>query len=67
VILSALGGVLYRAGRWKDALGPLQEADRTRPGNVDIRHAFWLAMAYWRLGDRTEARQWFEKGEDWLQ
>jgi tetratricopeptide (TPR) repeat protein len=61
------GAVLYRAGRWKDALGPLIEGHRSLQNDPnpwlrldDARDCAYLAMAHHRLGHREEARKWFD-------
>jgi hypothetical protein len=28
---------------------------------------FFFAMTYWRLGDKVEARQWFDKAVEWME
>jgi len=59
---TTLGGLLYRAGRFEEALASLQW--RT---NEDTRQSapayacFFLAMAHHRLGHATEAHAWLEK------
>ena len=27
---------------------------------------FYLAMAHWQLGDRAQARTWYDKAVDWM-
>jgi tetratricopeptide (TPR) repeat protein len=60
--LNTLGAAQYRAGAWKDAMSSLQAAVRLR-GEEDAFDEFFLAMSYWRLGARDQARQWYEKAE----
>ena len=70
--MATRGAVLYRAGRWEEALGPLAEGHRlfqtmlqngqdpfVRLG--DARDCAFLAMAHHRLAHREEARKWFDE------
>ena len=68
VYLVTRGGVLYRSGRWKEALGPLTEGHRLLKDNPnpyrrldDARSCSFLAMAHHRMGHRDEARKWFDR------
>jgi serine/threonine protein kinase len=72
------GIVLYRLGRYEDAIGRLQEAMRVidagnpNPGGMDYQLApqmvcFFIAMAKHRQGNREEALQWFQRGESLLE
>ena len=75
-LLNTLGGLLYRAGRFEDAVKRLEQAIASRD-KVGIVHDFlFLAMAHQRLGHGDEARKWLEKsgraveqaeGESWDQ
>jgi WD40 repeat protein/serine/threonine protein kinase/Flp pilus assembly protein TadD len=58
--LSHLGGALYRAGRFEEAVQRLTEADKAHPRKDDWDW-FWLAMAHQRLGHADEARKWLDK------
>jgi len=56
--LDSLGWVMYKQGRFRDAVGPLEEATRLAP---DLDPVLWdhLGDSYWRL-DRPE-----EAGKAW--
>jgi tetratricopeptide (TPR) repeat protein len=56
---STLGVAQYRQGQWKEAVASLKEARRL--GHRDIEIESFLAMAYGRLGEMTEARTWYEQ------
>ncbi len=58
--LSDLGGVLYRAGRFREAVQPLEEALKLRkPGEVSTYFdLIFLAMAHQRLEHQDEARRY---------
>jgi hypothetical protein len=30
-------------------------------------NAFFLAMAHWQLGHKTEARQWYDRAVQWME
>jgi WD40 repeat protein/tetratricopeptide (TPR) repeat protein len=57
-ILATLGGVLYRAGRFKEAAAKLTESAEMVPSQGDRERA-WLyqALVEHRLGRRNEAKQ----------
>ncbi len=63
--LNTLGVAQYRAEDWRGAIDTL---GRSVPLNAD--HAsydfFFLAMAHWQLGERDEARSWFERAVVWM-
>jgi WD40 repeat protein/tetratricopeptide (TPR) repeat protein len=81
--LLARGAALYRAGRWEEALGPLEAAltapqGARRPPPRSVRwnpEAFdrtgyellFLAMAHHRLGHADEARQWLDRAARWME
>jgi hypothetical protein len=35
-------------------------------GNQLSYNAFFLAMAHWRLGEKAEARGWYDQGVQWM-
>ena len=61
--LNTLGAVLYRAGRQKDAITKLLEAEtmQQEPFNWPF-----LALAYHETGDKTNARAYYTKLHDYL-
>jgi tetratricopeptide (TPR) repeat protein len=60
---NSLGTALYRARRWKEAIETLQRADQLRGGNYN---AFFIAMAHWQLGNKAEARRWYDQAAQWM-
>jgi len=63
-IPNALGGLLYRAGRYEDAAGRLQQSmELFSGGEGNCWHWYWLAMTCQQLGHSDEARKWLEKAE----
>ncbi len=69
--LNALGAVLYRAGRFDEALARLDEAESLQvepnpEANSSAAYTwFFFAMTHYRLGNVDEARQWYEKAAAW--
>jgi serine/threonine protein kinase/Tfp pilus assembly protein PilF len=59
-IWSTLGAAHYRAGNWKAAVETLNQSMALRNGG-NSSDWFFLAMAHWQLGQKEEARQWFDK------
>ncbi|HEX7448430.1 MAG TPA: tetratricopeptide repeat protein [Pirellulales bacterium] len=55
----ALGLAHYRAGKWNEAVRDAAKSMELRSGRADFAR-FGLAMANWQLGNRAEARQWYE-------
>jgi serine/threonine protein kinase/Flp pilus assembly protein TadD len=63
---TTLGAVLYRAGRFDEALKLLNEAQRAHKPADEQRItrayiAYFLAMAHHRLGHHEEVRHWLDK------
>jgi tetratricopeptide (TPR) repeat protein len=65
---NALGGILYRSGRFEEAIQCLNEINSTweqgtmNPAPFSPAYSwFFLAMAHHQLGHTQEARQWLDK------
>ncbi|MHB9077773.1 MAG: tetratricopeptide repeat protein [Pirellulaceae bacterium] len=69
--MNTLGAVLYRAGRFDEALVHLSEADAlaqnpSKAHGMSPAHTwFFLAMTRQRLGHAEEAKQWLDKAVAW--
>jgi tetratricopeptide (TPR) repeat protein len=67
----ALGNILYRSGRFQEALQHLTEANRLNPEPSELWECspaeLWsfLAMAHYRLGHVEEAKKWLDKAAQW--
>jgi lipopolysaccharide biosynthesis regulator YciM len=60
------GHVLYRAGRFEEAVQRLNEQlAATTDGTGSFREWLFLAMAHHHLGHAAEARQWLDKTIQW--
>ncbi len=53
---NCLGVAQYRAGNWEAAIQELKHL-----GSADEEYWVFLAMAYWQLGDRAEARRYYDR------
>jgi tetratricopeptide (TPR) repeat protein len=66
---STYGIARYRTGDWKGAVAELEKTigQRRLDAHSDNAHdGFFLAMAYWQLGDKDRARQWFARSVQWM-
>jgi tetratricopeptide (TPR) repeat protein len=62
---NTLGIAHYRAGNWEGALAALQKSIELRkPGNA--YDEFFLAMTHWQLGNKAEARKWYDSAVRWM-
>jgi WD40 repeat protein/tetratricopeptide (TPR) repeat protein len=61
---NTLGVAHYRAGDWKAAIAALQKSMPLRKGGDTFDHLF-LSMAHWQLGNKTEARKWYDQAIAW--
>jgi tetratricopeptide (TPR) repeat protein len=62
---NTLGVAHYRAGDWKAAVAALEESMKLRNGG-DGFDWFFLAMGRWQLGDKDEARKWYDRAVAWM-
>ncbi len=60
--LNTLGALLYRAGRFADAVRQLERAVDAQGAGGTAYDALFLAMAHRRLGHGEEARRWLRRG-----
>jgi tetratricopeptide (TPR) repeat protein len=63
-----LGTAQYRAGEWRAAIANLEQAIQLRKAD-EARHAFngfFIAMSHWRLGEKNEALEWYDKSVAWM-
>ncbi len=63
-----LGVARYTSGDWKGAVADLEKAINLRKPDDPSRasEGFFLAMANWQLGQKDEARAWFDKSVAWM-
>jgi serine/threonine protein kinase/WD40 repeat protein len=60
--LNTLGAVLYRAGRFEEAVRQLGRAVEVQGAGGTAHDALFLAMAHQKLGHADEARRWLRLG-----
>jgi serine/threonine protein kinase/TPR repeat protein len=63
---NTLGIAQYRAGDGKAAVETLEKSMELRDGG-DSFDWFFLAMAHWQLGDKDEARNWYDQAVEWME
>lgn len=64
--LNTLGVVLYRAGRYAEAIDALERSLAAGRGQSDGFDLYFLAMAHHRLGHREPARACFDQAVRWV-
>jgi serine/threonine protein kinase/tetratricopeptide (TPR) repeat protein len=62
---NTLGAAYYYAGDWKAAIAALEKSMELRKGG-DAFDWFFLAMARWQLGDKKDARKWYDQAVQWM-
>jgi len=60
---NTLGVARYRKGDWKGVIEALEKSMELRSGG-DSDDWFFLAMARWQLGDKVQARQFYDRAVD---
>jgi len=62
----ALGAVLYRAGKWEEAVTELEQLVQKARGFRQSWSWLFLAMAHHRMGHAATARQLLDKARKWF-
>ena len=47
-------------------MAALEKSEELGHGRAFSFNAFFLAMAHWQLGERDEARKWYERAVPWM-
>lgn len=63
---NTLGAACYRNGDWQGTIRALGRSMELGKGG-DASDWFFLAMAHWRLGDKKQARQWYDRAIEWTE
>jgi Tfp pilus assembly protein PilF len=66
MIWNTVGIARYRNGEWKEAAAALDKSMALRNGG-DAGDWFFVAMCHWQLGEKDEARKWYEKATQWTE
>jgi tetratricopeptide (TPR) repeat protein len=61
---AVLGMAQYRAGNWQEAITAIEKARELKQGKDTL---FFLAMAYWRQGEKKLAHQRYDEALQWMQ
>ena len=64
---NTLGVAYYRNGDWQNAVTGLKKSKECDPGKDVGHNGLFLAMAYWQLGDKPQARTWFDESLAWME
>lgn len=64
-VWNTLGVAEFRAGNWKESIDALQKSNDLRKGG-DSDDWFCLGMAHWQLGQKEEARKWYDRAVAWM-
>src|SRR5262249_31870935 len=64
-VWTTLGVAQFRAENWQESINALQKSQEFRKGGDSVAW-FFLAMAQWRLGNKDEARRWFDQAVGWM-
>jgi tetratricopeptide (TPR) repeat protein len=59
--VNTLGAALYRAGRYEEAIDKLQRSMSLNGGQGIPEDWFFLAMAYYKLGEKEKGQEWLTK------
>ena len=60
-----LGWTRYRTGAWKDSIAALEKSIELSEDGGDSFQWFFLAMAHWQVGDKEQARKWYDRAVEW--
>jgi tetratricopeptide (TPR) repeat protein len=63
---NTLGVARYRAGAWQSAIDALEKSAELRSGG-DAWDWLFLAMAHWQVGEKQEARKWYDEAVSWME
>jgi WD40 repeat protein/Flp pilus assembly protein TadD len=64
---NTLGVAHYRARHWDEAIAALTRSMDLFGGHAEGYNTFFLAMSHWQLGDKEEARRWYDRAVQWVE
>ncbi len=62
---NTLGVAHYRSGSCKEAIAAFTKSMQLTHGGNSYDY-FFLAMAHWQLGEKEEARRWYDQAVQWM-
>jgi tetratricopeptide (TPR) repeat protein len=65
-VVNTLGVVYYHAGQYRKAIDTLQRSRKLLHYQGDSYNTFYLAMACWQLGQKDQARCWYDQAVRWM-
>jgi serine/threonine protein kinase/Flp pilus assembly protein TadD len=65
-VWNTLGVAYLRSGNWKAASDALNKSMALRNGG-DGGDWFLQSIARWQLGDKSDARKWYDRAVDWME
>jgi tetratricopeptide (TPR) repeat protein len=63
---TTLGVTHYQAGSWSEAVQAFERSLTLKDQNENDDF-FFLAMAHWQLGNKEQARHWYDKTAQWME
>jgi serine/threonine protein kinase/Tfp pilus assembly protein PilF len=63
---TTLGAAHYRTGAWQKAIAALEKSEALAPGRFTAVNGLFLAMAQGQLGDKGQARKWYDRDVAWM-
>jgi tetratricopeptide (TPR) repeat protein len=66
-VWNKIGEAYFRAQKWDKAIPALKKAGDLRAPHENVTGWFHLAMAYWRIGEKEQARQWYDRAAVWME
>jgi tetratricopeptide (TPR) repeat protein len=64
-LIATVGVAQYRSGHWKEAVATLMQSIQFLKEGESNGY-FFLAMAHWRLGEKSQARECFARAAQWM-
>jgi tetratricopeptide (TPR) repeat protein len=64
---NTLGVAQYRAGDWEAAIEALEKSMELSSNQNESFDTIFLAMAHWQMGNKDEARKWYDRGVEWME
>jgi tetratricopeptide (TPR) repeat protein len=65
---NTLGVAYCRVADWKKAIEALEKSNSLVPaGREPLRNAFFLAIAHGQVGNKEQARRWYDQAVAWME